>query len=684
MTGLASDMAGAIRHPWIAVFVADPIAAYDRFIRGYAEVSPYQRAEVPDVARMVFGPLATDDPARTQLGAAITAWLDARRRELIPVDRRQRGRLIREISESFEIIRALEPGTAAQWVHDNRIRLLDWTSRLVDSSARDARAAFLLTLAVTQAIVNGDDLTRLWIDLCREAGGALPSEYLDLGLMGLRRLPKMAYQTVEAPWLAGLAQWAIARGPSEKQFAAEWLALKRIYPRQPGLWRKEIAALLRTRQYRQAEIEPPAWWVCDREIAVMSKPGAQLADGYRSPMPEECKALIERLSTTSYREVEHAIEVLMQAHIRFARATGISQHLVAAAHQLGTSLITTRVEEACIRAEGLARIALHWQPFDPNSWTLWAETLEVRRMVAASEIIRREQVRRLPFNIDARTQLAEMLIALGRCVEARTVIDRCFDEELVNEVVYALYIRLIAHLDGGEAARNVATVAVKKFPMAEVLADYTAQLDHEGKPTLIAARYRANPLLQASGELSVSADVEGGTVVRLYELASVRVLGERLMSGHDNTAIDELRKLLADEPNFAYAQLLAVRAGIWENEAAALASVPAAFERALKHEDAEVFARLAERAPKLEALTLVARALFGDCEAQSKIATWLAETAKDEPSPIADMRSRLRVILGGATGADAIAAGLSAKRKKVLNVLRLVNEALIDSDLIAA
>lgn len=79
--GLASDMAGGARHPWIAVFEADPATAYDRFIRGYADTSPYERAEAPDAARMLFGPLAADDPARTKLGAAIIGWLDARRRE---------------------------------------------------------------------------------------------------------------------------------------------------------------------------------------------------------------------------------------------------------------------------------------------------------------------------------------------------------------------------------------------------------------------------------------------------------------------------------------------------------------------------------------------------------------------------------------------------------------------------
>ena len=682
--GLASDMAGGARHPWIAVFEADPATAYDRFIRGYAEVTPYERAEVPDAARMLFGQLAADDPARAQLGAAITAWLNARRREPIPADRRKRGRLIREISESFEIIRALEPGGAAQWVHDNRIRLMDWTSRLVDSSARDARGAFLLTLAVTQPVVNNDHLTRLWMDTCREAGGALPKEYLDVGLMGLRRLPKMTQQTAEAPWLAGLAQWAMAQEPSEKEFAAEWLALKRVYPRQPGQWRKENAALLRTRQYRDAEIEPPAWWACDPQMAVMGRPNAQLADGYRSPMPGECMALIERLQITRYSEAAPAIETFMQAHVRFARATGISQHLVAAVHQLGTALAATRDEAACVRAEELARLALHWQPFNAHGWTLWAEALEARGAIAASEIVRREHIRRLPFDGGGRAQLAEMLIVLDRCEEARTVVDRCFSEGLVNEFVHALRIRLAANLDGIESARDAAAAAVEEFPDDKLLADFKSKLGNGEKLWVTSFHYQDHPLRPDSNASAATGESGGGMVIRLEELAHARTLGERLIAGPDAAAVAEVTALLAKEPDFAYAQLLAVRAGIWAAEETELASVPAAFERALGAEDIQSLVRLAERAPKLEALTLVARALFGDVDAQDRISDWLSETATYEAGPVTAMRPMLRVILGGATDADGVAAGLSSQRDKVLSVLRRVNEALIDSDMIAA
>ena len=59
-------------------------------------------------------------------------------------------------------------------------------------------------------------------------------------------------------------------------------------------------------------------------------------------MPDESKALIEQLQTTSYGEMVSAIETFMQAHVRFARETEISNNHVAAVQQLDTALAATR------------------------------------------------------------------------------------------------------------------------------------------------------------------------------------------------------------------------------------------------------------------------------------------------------------------------------------------------------
>ena len=262
----------------------------------------------------------------------------------------------------------------------------------------------------------------------------------------------------------------------------------------------------------------------------MGKPNFLPADGYRSPMPDECRALIDRLQTTSYVEVAPAIETFIQAHVRFARATGISQHLVAAMHQLGMALVAIRDEAACIRAERLARLALHWQPFNAHAWTLWADALEARGVVAASEIVRWEQVRRLPFDVDARAQLAEMLIALDRFEEARTIVDRCFEEGLVNEVVDSLGIRLAAHLDGIEAARETAEAAVKEFPDYKLLADFKSKLVQGENLWVTSFRYQEYPLALDSNALASTGEAGDGMIIRLRDMAHARTL-ERSENG---------------------------------------------------------------------------------------------------------------------------------------------------------
>ncbi len=50
-------------------------------------------------------------------------------------------------------------------------------------------------------------------------------------------------------------------------------------------------------------------------------------------------------------------------------------------------------------------------------------------------------------------------------------------------------------------------------------------------------------------------------------------------------ALAELRQLFDEDPTFAYAELLAVRQGIWHTESTAVPSFAAAFEEALREED---------------------------------------------------------------------------------------------------
>jgi hypothetical protein len=65
----AALRAEVTRHPWLDEFERAPAAAPGDLLAGYARVHPYERAAAPDAARMLFGPLPPDDPARQALGA---------------------------------------------------------------------------------------------------------------------------------------------------------------------------------------------------------------------------------------------------------------------------------------------------------------------------------------------------------------------------------------------------------------------------------------------------------------------------------------------------------------------------------------------------------------------------------------------------------------------------------------
>ena len=54
------------RHPWLGEFLRAPEAAFASLLGGYARIPPYERADAPDAARMLFGPLPADDPKQRQ------------------------------------------------------------------------------------------------------------------------------------------------------------------------------------------------------------------------------------------------------------------------------------------------------------------------------------------------------------------------------------------------------------------------------------------------------------------------------------------------------------------------------------------------------------------------------------------------------------------------------------------
>jgi hypothetical protein len=117
-----------------------------------------------------------------------------------------------------------------------------------------------------------------------------------------------------------------------------------------------------------------------------------------------------------------------------------------------------------------------------------------------------------------------------------------------------------------------------------------------------------------------------------------------------------------------------VRLGLWEKENQTLPSFPAAFELALMKEDVEALSRLAKEYPRLEALTMIARAMFGDKSAAKQVQASV-EKAVEAKSGIEKMLNEtvgpiLRLIEGGKMSATS----LRKSREQVIAKLRDVNE----------
>ncbi len=705
------------RHPWLDEFVQSPTRGFGDLLAGYARVAPYDRADAPDAARMLFGGLPADDDARLALSPAIVDWLESRRRETPPQGRPRQQRWVREICEAFEIVALLDVADAALALRRRFITWNEWASRFVLTAARDARAEYWRMLALTQPSVarapTGQalpDLSPLWLEICRRSDADLPHRYLAIGLLGLRRVA-VAPNGSEAPWVAGLALWALEHRPSSDRFQAEWLALKPLYPRTPSHWRQVVGRLLATPSFWDREIVAPAWWHGDPDLAPMARENFHFSgERLRSPMPADCDVVIGRLGEP-WKRIEPRVDLLMQGHRGYLKATGDSHFFVRAAHAIGTVLIAGGTDNPLARArkaQDLAREGLAWAPFDRHLWSLWREALEAGGAMDAAELVGWEFVRRDPDHPDARNQLAmllagplnrpaeaevllrdtiesfprdsfargqlvELLIAAGRIDAAEAEVAAAFAAGAADGGIYGLQARLRSHRGDIQAALDAIRDGLTHFPVNPVLQLYERTLTDGRILPLKSAAQRQSPKVVASAEVSAMPDdpsLEG--VTRLGRMRRLRARAESGDAIERAKALEEVRTILHGDPTFAYAELLATRYGLSNQDIDTMPGFAVAFERALAARDQERLNALAKQQPRLQALILLASALLGDADAAWTVAT-LLHTAppKDEARPIVFLRARLMPLLGEANR-NAV-AGIVAKNSD--SILRWVHDA---------
>lgn len=693
------------RHPWLDSFVEDPASELDSLLSGHARIEPYESADAPDAAMLLFGGLAEDDQALRVLDHSVREWLDTQRAGGVPeLEQLPLKRWVREVSEAFEIVGLLKLRHCSGDLRQRFVLWNSWCERLAISAQRDGRHAFLRTLALTQRIIadvepaaNPFALEPLWLRICEHAGTAVPSHYLAVGLLGLRMLPEREGAPSERPWMTGLGYWAIGQKPTIKDFSQQWWALKGLYPSMPSYWRKALTETLKSSLAKQMPREIKDWWLRDAALAdgTIGEQSESQAAGVPELPSRDARELLWKRASHPLSSIKDQTEILIEKHRRFAEATGESYYFVRTACYLGMAIIKGADDPVGRGRLGvrLARQALAWQPTNIYAWALWRDALAKQGAFEAAELVGWESIRRFPENVQwrtqlalllgdqpgraseaelllretierfpddvvARNQLAELLIAQDRIGEATGVVDDVFSRHLEHEASFDLRARLLSHSGDFEAARNVLRSGVKRFPTDPILEAHLRMLDKGKTLPLKSAAFRGYETASVAPDATVPDREEPvGTVVRQRGRLR-RLFSEYRQRQGDSEwhsmALEEVQRVLSEDPNLAYAKYLSRELEGRDGDGSASESFAIAFIDALKRKDADRFARLEKSFSSQTHFVDVAKAfLFNDRPAADRTLAWLMHEARGEPRTV----SALRGFLGHRFDISSVANG---------------------------
>ena len=468
----------ADRHSWLDTFVADPVSELDNLLSGHARIEPYESADAPDAARLLFGGQPEGGEALAVLDRAVRDWLDSQRLGGVPeLEQLPLERWIRKVSEAFEIVALLKLRHTALDLRQRFVLWNSWCDRLAVSAQRDGRYAFLRTLALTQRIAADADpaanpfaLEPLWLRVCEHAGVAFPKHFLGIGLLGLRMLPEREDAPSERPWMAGLVYWAIGQKPTAGEFSQQWWALKGLYPRMPSYWRSALRETLRQSLAKGIPDEIKDWWSQDvraKDNRTAPQP-ASPATGVPILSPLSAVNLLRQRAGNRLPSIRVEINTLVGERRHFAEVTGESYYLVTTACNLGMAIIKG-ADDPVGRGRfsvDLARQALAWQPANVYAWALWRDALARQGAFEAAELVGWESIHRFPENVQWRTQLALLLADLpGREAEAEDLLRETMERFPDNVIARTQLALLLADLPGREAeAEHLLRETMKRFP----------------------------------------------------------------------------------------------------------------------------------------------------------------------------------------------------------------------------
>lgn len=637
--------AGPHRHPWLEVLRADPDVAISDLLSGYARIEPYGRAEVPDAARMLFGPVPADDELRLAFDKAVLKWLDNHRLQGVP-DRQPPTleRELREIADAFRLISVLFLPAAMADMRKRFILWNSWIEQLLVDPTVDVRATFLSMLALTQRSVsqtaefNPFALEPLWLTICEQAGSEYPETYLSIGLLGLRLLPEREDTPNERPWMAGLAGWAASQQPSDDAFTDLWRSLKALYPRAARHWRRAIADMIEQPALKSMPIRLLNIWKSDVGFSDADRARARVVE---PPPKHKLVSLLAKIGEP-FNRISSEILQVVRNYEQFAEATGDSYFLVTSACNIGMRLIDVDddfVDRGKLGSR-LALKALAWQSSNVFAWALWRDALAAQQEYEAAENVGWETIRRFPNNVQWRNQLSELLISIDRVEDAAAITRESLDRGIEDAATFDLQARLAFHLEGIERAQSILNEGLSRFPDGPALQRHMSALQRgESLPLQSAAfRERVHGVTPQRVKAAVSDAVARG--------GKLRRIGTMLLEkGSDanwrQSSLEQVERILSEDPNLSYGRYLLSELGretdLVRNGTNDTFAIK--FVDAIRRKDNEQLRTLEEtHGNEVQFLDLARAYLFGDTGAAEKTTAWLRSGAQAEARSVASLR----------------------------------------------
>lgn len=176
------------------------------------------------------------------------------------------------------------------------------------------------------------------------------------------------------------------------------------------------------------------------------------------------------------------------------------------------------------------------------------------------------------------------------------------------------------------------------------------------------------------------------TLTRLTLPSAIALSGElrqreftvrRALTRNLAAAQKRLKDIIAENPTFAYARLLAERHADWIKSNFDLKTFAIAFERALRSNDKALLVYLSSKHPKLEALCLVARSLCGDEKSFDQISATISSLREKKFPPLVTLERIVAPMILESTGPINFAAFPKAKQDQIRQVLYSANEATL-------